>query len=113
MLTLTRKVGQRTFIGAIEIEVVDVGMGGVVLRLSGVEDESTIKLVDASGEEPSPRPRPATRRRRVMPSSRQSEPVIIEKRRTRRTRSATGPALIIGCEKRGSQRRGECLKFCV
>ena len=86
MLTLTRKVGQRTLIGAIEIEVevVDVGTGGVVLRLSGVEDESAIKLADASGEDPSPRPRPAARRRRVMPSSRQSEPVIIEKRRTRR-----------------------------
>ncbi|MGH1349080.1 MAG: hypothetical protein ACRBN8_46545 [Nannocystales bacterium] len=83
MLTLTRKVGQRTFIGAIEVEVVDVGRDEVVLRLSGIEDESAVKLADASDEEPSPRPRPAARRR-VMQSSRQSEPVIIEKRRTRR-----------------------------
>ena len=85
MLTLTRKVGQRTFIGAIEVEVVDVGRDEVVLRLSGVDDESAIELADASDEEPSPRPQPAARRRRrAMPSSRQSEPVIIEKRRTRR-----------------------------
>ncbi|MGH1348936.1 MAG: hypothetical protein ACRBN8_45810 [Nannocystales bacterium] len=84
MLTLTRKAGQRTFIGAIEVEVVHVGRGEVRLRLSGVDDEAAIELVDASGEQPSPRSQPAARRRRVVPSSRQSAPVIIEKRRTRR-----------------------------
>jgi hypothetical protein len=84
MLTLTRKVGQRTLIGAIEVEVVDVGRDEVVLRLSGIEDESTVELADASDQEPSRRPRPEARQRPVMPSSRQSEPVIIEKRRTRR-----------------------------
>ena len=84
MLTLSRKVGQRTFIGAIEVEVVDVGRDGVVLRLSGVEDESSIQLADASDEEPSPRPRSPAHRRRVMPSSGEITPVIVETRRPRR-----------------------------
>ncbi|MBB88488.1 MAG: hypothetical protein CMP06_14510 [Xanthomonadales bacterium] len=84
MLALTRKIGQRTFIGAIEIEVVELRLDGVVLRVHGVEDESTIRLAEASHEDPSPRPRPAPRRRVVVPSSQQGAPVIVEKRRTRR-----------------------------
>ena len=73
MLTLTRKVGHRTFIGAIEIEVVDVGRDDVVLRLSGLEDESAVKVADASHETPSPHPRPAARRRRVDGSCRRHD----------------------------------------
>ena len=85
MLTLTRKVGQRTFIGTIEVEVVEVRRDGVVLRVHGVEDESSVRVVDASYENPSPSARPAPRRRAGAPSSRQSAPVIVEKRRTRRS----------------------------
>lgn len=85
MLTLTRKIGQRTLIGTIEVEVVELCRDGVVLRLSGVEDESTIKLVDAPHEGHSPRPYPAPRRRRDAPSSQANAPVIIEKRRSRRS----------------------------
>ena len=84
MLTLTRKIGQRTFIGAIEIEVVEVRRDGVVLRVHGVEDEATIRLAEALHENHPPRPRPAPRRRVLVPSSQQHAPVIIEKRRTRR-----------------------------
>lgn len=84
MLTLTRKVGQRTFIGAIEVEVVELRRDSVVLRVHGVEDESTIRLIDASHEEPSPRP-PLHARRRVVPSPREGgAPVVVETRRTRR-----------------------------
>ena len=84
MLTLTRKIGQKTLIGTIEVEVVELDRDGVVLRLSGVEDESTIKLVDAPHEHPSPRPHPGPRRRREASSSWSNAPVIIEKRRSRR-----------------------------
>lgn len=83
MLTLTRKIGQRTLIGTIEVEVVNIGRDGVELRLSGVEDESAIELVDVAHESPTPRPRAAPRRRREAPSSQASTPVIIEKRRSR------------------------------
>ena len=84
MLTLTRKLGQRTFIGTIEVEVVEVRWDGVVLRVHGVEDESSVRAVDASHEDPSPSSRPAPRRRAGAPSSRQAAPVIVEKRRSRR-----------------------------
>ncbi|MCR9165493.1 MAG: hypothetical protein ACE37F_00575 [Nannocystaceae bacterium] len=81
MLTLTRKVGQRTLIGSIEVEVVEVRRDGVVIRLHGVEDESTVNLVDTSFSDTSSRP--ATRRRRVVPTSRENSPVVIKKRRSR------------------------------
>ena len=85
MVTLTRKIGQRVLIGPnIEVEVVEVRRSGVVLQLRGVEDESKVQLVDTPLEDHPPRSRPASRRRRMVPSSRQSEPVIVEKRRTRR-----------------------------
>jgi hypothetical protein len=81
MLTLTRKVGQRVLIGAIEVEVVETRWDSIVLRVHGVEDEATIQLVDTP-EAPSPT-RPKPRRRRVI--SQQSDPIIVvEKRRSQR-----------------------------
>lgn len=84
MLTLTRKVGQRTFIGKIEVEVVEVRWDSVLLRVHGVEDESTIRLVDSSHEDTSRPQRPAPRRRVVAPSHQEGAPVVVQKRRTRR-----------------------------
>ena len=78
MLTLTRKVGQRTFIGSIEVEVVDIVRDGVVLRVHGVENESSVTLADSSSEEASTRTA-----RRVVPS-RQDTPIIVAMRRSRR-----------------------------
>lgn len=84
MLTLTRNVGQRIFIGGITVQVVDATRNEVTLRVIGAE-ESSIQLVDT----PAPAHLRTPQRRKVAPRRGQAPPPIIEVRRSRKPSGKT------------------------
>lgn len=86
MLTLTRREGQRVFIGSIIVEVVAVDRGEITLRVLGA-DESSIALVDEPSTVHASRPR--QRRAPPAPRRRETAPLIVEVRRSRKQSGGT------------------------